>query len=245
MLTRSAWSRLRFGVLGICPKFVLIFSEKNKGGWKTQGSGKHTIKPPSQKRFWNPPPMIRFPPPVCFRPVVFLRGNRQTRQIPFSEASKTGFGGRTLWYVFPPENRTIRSAPPLAAFQLFFRPPTAEVHYDEHSIAEHPRFFERFIKPLPMHSPLKGHVRDFIDGTRVVVTGDPADMLFGTIKMADAFKGQTIEVTKRSCYIGMEKVRKLSALHSGSLSGPDCHRQSRKCLNLLLNSDCSFFCRKR
>ena len=40
----------------------------------------------------------------------------QTRQIPLSEASKTGFGGGALWYVFPSQNRTIRFAPPLAAF---------------------------------------------------------------------------------------------------------------------------------
>ena len=41
-------------------------SEKNKGGWKTQGRGKHTIKPLPQKRFWTSPPMIRFSPPFVF-----------------------------------------------------------------------------------------------------------------------------------------------------------------------------------
>ena len=45
-------------------------SEKNKGGWKTQGRGKHTIKPLPQNGLDPPPPMIRFPPrlfsPCCF-----------------------------------------------------------------------------------------------------------------------------------------------------------------------------------
>ena len=47
--------------------------------------------------------------------VSLFEGGRpwgQRGQIPLSEASKTGFGGGALWYVFPPENRTIRFAPP-------------------------------------------------------------------------------------------------------------------------------------
>jgi hypothetical protein len=52
------------------------------------------------------------------------------------------------------------------------------VHYCPRSLAEHPRFFERHIRPLPHHAPIEGHLRDFIDGSRVVVTGEPADMLF-------------------------------------------------------------------
>ena len=43
-----------------------------KAGWKTQGRGKHTIKPLPKK------------------------GLAQTRPIPLSEASESGFGGRTL-----------------------------------------------------------------------------------------------------------------------------------------------------
>ena len=50
-------------------------SEKNKGGWKTQGRETYH-KTPSQKRFWTPPQHDTFPPPAWFRPVVFLRGNR-------------------------------------------------------------------------------------------------------------------------------------------------------------------------
>mmetsp|Transcript_45650 Transcript_45650/g.108698 ORF Transcript_45650/g.108698 Transcript_45650/m.108698 type:complete len:546 (+) Transcript_45650:75-1712(+) len=88
------------------------------------------------------------------------------------------------------------------------------VHYDSHSLVENPEFFERFVKPLPLHMALEGHVRDFIDGSRTVVTGDPADMLFGTIRMADAFAGRMVTVTRRSCYIGQEKsVRVRNPIH--------------------------------
>ena len=49
--------------------------------------------------------MIRFPPPLCLRNVILLRGNghRPEKKIPLSEASKTGFGGGALWYVSPPK----------------------------------------------------------------------------------------------------------------------------------------------
>ena len=41
-------------------------SESGRGGWKTQGGGKHTVnsaKNPSPKTLLDPPPTIRFPPP--------------------------------------------------------------------------------------------------------------------------------------------------------------------------------------
>ena len=50
-------------------------SETNTRGWKTQERGKHTIKPLPKNGFGPPPPYDTFPPPLCFRPVVFLRGN--------------------------------------------------------------------------------------------------------------------------------------------------------------------------
>ena len=54
---------------------------------------------PSQKRFWT------FPPPGLFTPCHFPQSKRaQTRPITLSEASKTGFGGRTLPYVSPFES---------------------------------------------------------------------------------------------------------------------------------------------
>ena len=88
---------------------------KTKGGGKLR-EGKTYHKTPSQKRFWTPLPMIRFPPPVCFRPVVLLRGNRH-RPGKSHFLRPPNFGGRTLWHVFPQKNRTIRFAAPLAAFQ--------------------------------------------------------------------------------------------------------------------------------
>ena len=46
--------------------FILAYplsSEKNKGGGGNSGEGKTYHKSPPQKRFWTPPPLIRFPPP--------------------------------------------------------------------------------------------------------------------------------------------------------------------------------------
>ena len=86
---------------------------------ENSGEGKTYHKTPSQKRFWTPPPMIRFPPPVCFRPVVFLRGNRhRPGKSHFLRPPKLVLEG-ALYGTFPPQNRTIRFAPPLAAFQRF------------------------------------------------------------------------------------------------------------------------------
>ena len=68
------------------------------------------------------------------------------------------------------------------------------VHYCPRSIPENPTFFEKFIQPLPHHFPIDGHLRDFIDGSKAVVTGEPADMLFGTVAMSDALlQGKTIK----------------------------------------------------
>ena len=92
-------------------------SEKNKGVWKTQGRGKHTIKPLPKNSFGPPPPMIRFPPPsVRFHPVVFLRGNRhRPGKSHFLRPPKLVLEGALYGTFPPPQNRTIRFAPPLAA----------------------------------------------------------------------------------------------------------------------------------
>ena len=56
------------GSWGLC----FVFSAENKGGWKTQGRGKHTIKPLPQNRFWTPPTYDTFsPPPRLFSPCCF------------------------------------------------------------------------------------------------------------------------------------------------------------------------------
>ena len=49
--------------------------EKQGGGGGNSGEGKTYHKSPPQKRFWTPPLMIRFPPPLCSRNVILLRGN--------------------------------------------------------------------------------------------------------------------------------------------------------------------------
>ena len=90
---------------------ALIISNfrENKRGWKTQRRGKHTIKPLPKNGFGPPPPMIRF-----FALLFPQRKPAQTRQIPLSEASKTGFGGGTLWYVFHPQKSHDTFCPPIS-----------------------------------------------------------------------------------------------------------------------------------
>ena len=89
------------------------FREKQRGV-KTQWRGKNTIKP-FPKNGFAPPTHDTSPPPLltpCHSPE---REQAQTRQIPLSEASKIGFG-RGHFIVRsppPPQNRTIRFAPPL------------------------------------------------------------------------------------------------------------------------------------
>ena len=61
------------------------------------------------------------------------------------------------------------------------------VHYSKRSIEENPAFYEAYIRQLP-GGEFPGHVRDFMDGSRTVVTGEPADMLFGTTWMSRCFK---------------------------------------------------------
>ena len=68
------------------------------------------------------------------------------------------------------------------------------VRYCARSVGEYPAFFAQVIQPLLKHELIDGHVRDAFDatGVRRVVTGDPADMLFGTFVMAGAFKRETL-----------------------------------------------------
>ena len=95
-----------------------FFREKQKGV-ENSGEGKTYHKTPSQKRFWTPPPMVRFPPPVCFLPVVFLRGNRhRPGKSHFLRPPKLVLEG-ALYGTFPPQTRAIRFPPPLAASQVF------------------------------------------------------------------------------------------------------------------------------
>jgi hypothetical protein len=63
------------------------------------------------------------------------------------------------------------------------------IRYCPRSVGEYPAFWEEVIRTsFPRHEVIMGHVRDVFDGTRLVVTGDPNDMLWGTFVMANAFK---------------------------------------------------------
>ena len=71
------------------------------------------------------------------------------------------------------------------------------VRYCARSKEEYPLFFESFIPQLPSQE-IEGHVRDaFEDG--FTVTGDPADMLMGTLVMGGAFKGRYINKKPNNC----------------------------------------------
>jgi hypothetical protein len=69
------------------------------------------------------------------------------------------------------------------------------VRYTKRSIQEYPAFFHDIIAKQLKHRLIEGHVRDVFNVDNddlpeseipLVVTGDPADMLFGTYRMADA-----------------------------------------------------------
>ena len=84
----------------LCP---LGFRERQSVVEKS-AEGKHTVNPSHAKGLWTPPPLFT---PCHFR----QRQQAQTRPIPLSEASKTGFGGGMP----PPQkNHTICFASPFA-----------------------------------------------------------------------------------------------------------------------------------
>ena len=56
-----------------------------------------------QERFWTPPPMIRFPPRLCSRPVIFPRENWQRPdESSFLRPPKMVLEG-ALYSTFPPQ----------------------------------------------------------------------------------------------------------------------------------------------
>ena len=74
--------------------------------------------------------MIRFPPPVCFRPVVFLRGNRhRPGKSHFLRPPKLVLEAALYGTFPPPPNRTIRFAPPISRFPTTFANPREELHW--------------------------------------------------------------------------------------------------------------------
>ena len=92
-------------------------SEETKGGGENSGEGKAPL-PKNSFGTPPPPPMIRFPPPVGSRPVMFLRRNGHGPDKSHFLGPPTGFGGGSQKYVSPPpQSHTVRSAPPLCDFQ--------------------------------------------------------------------------------------------------------------------------------
>ena len=97
--------------LAVTLLLVPFESEKDKGRGENSGEGKTYHKAPPQKRFLNPPLMIRSPPP-CSHAVIFPFSLEQTGHRPdeshFLRPPKPGPHCST----FPPPNRTMRFAPP-------------------------------------------------------------------------------------------------------------------------------------
>ena len=81
----------------------VLYSERNEGGWKTQGRGKHTIKPLPKNGFGAPPPTDdTISTPLCSRPVILLRGNRhRPDKSHFLRPPKVVLEG-ALYSTFPP-----------------------------------------------------------------------------------------------------------------------------------------------
>ena len=110
-----------------------------EGGWKTQGRGNHTINP-SPKTVLDPPPTYGTFPSLLFTPYHFPQRKRtQTRRIPVSEASKTGFGGGTLQYVSPPPQiaRYVLHPCRFPTYMLAcIRGEKNNINYDKHKLFE-------------------------------------------------------------------------------------------------------------
>ena len=89
-----------------------LSAEKNKGGWKTQGRGKHTIKP-LPKNGLDPPTYDTFPPlPICSRHVILFGGDGH-------RPDKSHFLRPPKSYVSSPPPKIARCFfPPFAISQL-------------------------------------------------------------------------------------------------------------------------------
>ena len=92
-------------------------SESGRGGWKTQGGGKHTVnsaKNPSPKTFLDPPPTIRFPPPPFWRlSVISLKRKRHRPDQPqFLRPPKVVLESTLCGTFHSRQIHAIRFAPP-------------------------------------------------------------------------------------------------------------------------------------
>ena len=77
--------------------------------------------------------MIRFPPPLCLRNVILLRGNgHRPDESHFLRPPKLVLEGVLYGTFCPPQNRTIRFAPPLCEFPEL-PPGTKPIHAGKNS----------------------------------------------------------------------------------------------------------------
>eukprot|EP01065_Artemidia_motanka_P017346 TRINITY_DN2081_c0_g1_i1.p1 TRINITY_DN2081_c0_g1~~TRINITY_DN2081_c0_g1_i1.p1 ORF type:complete len:775 (+),score=242.07 TRINITY_DN2081_c0_g1_i1:36-2327(+) len=95
------------------------------------------------------------------------------------------------------------------------------IRYCDRSIPEYPLFWEKHLgSGEPGQCPfrcerIEGHVRDVVDEAmeapqkglprRLIVTGDPGDMLMGTYVMALAFRGRTVGGCYNALHFGLDK----------------------------------------
>ena len=102
--------------------FLASVREKQRGGGKTQGRGKHTIKPLPKNGFGPPPHLwYDFPPPFVYAMSFSWEetGTNQTNPTFWGLQNWFWRGGFMVRFP-PPQNRTIRSAPPFANSQRFW-----------------------------------------------------------------------------------------------------------------------------
>ena len=85
---------------------------ENSGGWKTYR--KFGEKPLPQKRFWTPPPTIRFPPPFWRLSVISLKRKRHRPDQPqFLRPPKVVLEGTESSTFSPPPKFTRYVCPPI------------------------------------------------------------------------------------------------------------------------------------
>ena len=95
-------------------------SEKNKGGGGNSGEGQTYHKTPPQKRFWTPPLMIRFPPPLRSRNVILLtRNGHRPDKSHFLRPQNWVWRGHFI-VCFPAKKSHDTFCPPLCEFPRMY-----------------------------------------------------------------------------------------------------------------------------
>ena len=116
-------------------------SEKNKGGGKLR-EGKRYHQTPPQKRFWTPPPMIRFPPPLVHALSFSLEGmGHRPDQSHFLSPPKLVLEGalRSTQYCFPtPPSKIAR----------YFLPPHLQFPNTHYSLRIPPDLLQESLGPF-------------------------------------------------------------------------------------------------